>query len=155
MQITNFTQLIEWTHQLHQHLANALKQGGELHQQERAQMLLAYLAEQEQKLAQTINRFARESNTEGLDAYVPYLYSAFEQHPIHTQRLYTQPFNTLSIPEISQIMFDVHDQIVDFYQRLVNESQISSATEILGSLLEFEQEAEKRLATQIGGMDDM
>lgn len=49
MQITNFTQLIDWTRQLHQHLGKALEQGGELHQQERAQLLLAYLAEQEQQ----------------------------------------------------------------------------------------------------------
>lgn len=155
MQITNFTQLIDWTRQLHQHLGKALEQGGELHQQERAQLLLAYLAEQEQQLAQTIKRFERDAHSEGLDAYVPYLYSAFEQHPIHTQRLYSQPFHSLSIPEISKVVFDVHDQIVDFYQRLVSESQIAQATEILGSLLEFEQEAEKSLAAQIDGMDDM
>ena len=155
MQITNFTQLIEWTRQLHQHLANALEQGGELHQQERAQMLLESLAALEQRLEKTIKRFERETKTEALDAYVPYLYSAFEQHPIHTQRLYTEPYSSLSIAQISEVMFDVHDQVIDFYQRLVNESQEPEAQELLGSLLALEQEAEKSMATQIDGMQDM
>ena len=155
MQITNFTQLIEWTRQLHQHLANALEQGGELHQQARAQLLLESLATLEQRLEQTIKRFETKTKTEALDAYVPYLYSAFEQHPIHTQRVYTEPYSSLSIAQISEVLFDVHDQVIDFYQRLFDESQVPEAQELLGSLLELEQEAEKRIATQIDGMQDM
>ncbi|MBU3824595.1 MAG: hypothetical protein H9917_07190 [Candidatus Oceanisphaera merdipullorum] len=155
MQITNFTQLIEWTRQLHQHLANALQQGGELHQQERAQLLLESLAQLEQRLERTIKRFENETNTAALDAYVPYLYSAFEQHPIRTQRIYTEPYQNLSIAQISEVVFDVHDQVIDFYQRLKRESKVPEAQELLGALLELEQEAEKRMASHIDGMQDM
>ena len=155
MQITNFTQLIEWTRQLHQHLANALEQGGELHQQARAQLLLESLATLEQRLEQTIKRFESETKTEALDAYVPYLFYAFEQHPIHTQRVYNEPYSSLSIAQISEVLFDVHDKVIDFYQRLFDESQVPEAQELLGSLLALEQEAEKSMAAQIDGMQDM
>ncbi|ART79770.1 ferritin family protein [Oceanisphaera avium] len=155
MQVTNFTQLIDWTRQLHQQLAQVLTRGGELHSQERARMLLKSLAEQEQELANTLHEFDQQTKTEALDAYVPYLYSAFEQRPINTQQVYTQPFDRLSIAEISKMMFEVHDQVVDFYQRLAQESQVPEAKELVDSLLELEQEAEKQIASKIQGMEDM
>ena len=73
MQVTNFTQLIDWTRQLHQHLASALAQGGEQQQNKRTQLLLEALAEQEQRLSHTIKTFERTNDTEALDAYIPYL----------------------------------------------------------------------------------
>lgn len=155
MQVTNFTQLIDWTRQLHQQLAQVLERGGELHPQERARMLLKCLAEQEQSLANTLHEFDSQTKTEALDAYVPYLYSAFEQRPINTQHIYTQPYDQLSIAEISQTVFEVHDQVINFYQRLVQESQVPEAQELVASLLELEQEAEKRMASKIRGMEDM
>lgn len=155
MQITNFTQLIDWTRQLHQQLAQVLARGGELHADEGAALLLKCLAEQEQDLANTVKEFAQQTETAALDAYVPYLYSAFEQRPINTQHFYTQPYDSLSITDISQLLFEVHDQIVDFYQRLVQESQVPEAKELVASLLELEQEAEKRIARKVQGMQDM
>lgn len=155
MKVTNFTQLIDWTRQLHQQLAQVLERGGELHQQERAKMLLQSLAEQEQKLAHTFKEFERRIETVALDAYIPYLYSAFEQQPINTQRVYTQPYHSLSISEISKAVFDAHNQVINLYQRLVKESQVSEAQELLESLLEVEQEAAKSLANTIQGMEDM
>lgn len=155
MQVTNFTQLIDWTRQLHQHLASALAQGGEQQQNKRTQLLLEALAEQEQRLSHTIKTFERTNDTEALDAYIPYLYSAFEQRPIDTQRIYAQSYSELSITEISEVIFDVHDQVIDLYQQLVNESQVPEAQDILKSFLVLEQDAVKELANKFEGMNDI
>lgn len=155
MQVTNFTQLIDWTRQLHQQLAQVLARGSELHPQERARLLLACLAEQESHLARTLEEFAHGLNTPALDAYVPYLYSAFEQKPINSQQLYAQAYDSLSIAEISEVVLDAHQQVVDLYQRLAQESQVEEANELITSLLELEQESIRRLATKIQGMEDM
>ena len=57
--------------------------------------------------------------------------------------------------EISEVIFDVHDQVIDLYQQLVNESQVPEAQDILKSFLVLEQDAVKELANKFEGMNDI
>ena len=155
MDVTNFNQLISWTRQVHQQLATLLEQDAHLHHNERARLLLACLSEQQQRLGDTIKKFEESTKTQALDAYIPYLYSAFEQLPINTQRLYTQSYAELTIAEISQVLFDAHQQMIDFYQHLVNESQVPEAKELVESLLALEQAAQKQMASHFEGIEDI
>jgi len=56
---------------------------------------------------------------------------------------------------ICREVFDFHDQIIDLYQTLVGKAEIPEVKELMESLLTMEQNESKRLASQIGRMDDL
>ena len=60
----------------------------------------------------------------------------------------------LDIAGICREVFDVHEQILDLYQTLVEKAEIPEARELLQSLLTLGENETKRLARQIGRMDD-
>lgn len=155
MSIKTFGELIDWTRQLHQHLARCLAQGASQHKEERARMLLKYLAAHEAEMGRVVSEFERRAASEALNTYVPYLYAELEQRPIRTHSACDVNYASLSIDDISREIFDFHDQVMGFYRRLSNDAQIPEAKELLESLLEFERHETMRLARQTESINDI
>ena len=155
MNIKTFGELIDWTRKLHEHLARSLAQGASQHKEERARMLLEYLAAHEAEMERVVGEFERSAAPQVLNTYVPYLYAALEQRPIRTHPTGDVPYASLSIDDISREIFDFHDQVIDFYRLLSNEAQIPEVRELLESLLEFERHEAMRLARQTESVNDI
>jgi len=86
MSIKTFSELIDWTRKLHEHLARCFAQGANQHKEERARMLLKFLAAHEAELERVVGEFERAASPQVLKTYVPYLYAELEQRPIRTHR---------------------------------------------------------------------
>ncbi|WP_174788516.1 hypothetical protein [Vreelandella aquamarina] len=86
MDVRTFGELIDWTRQLHEHLAACLAHCADIHEEERARMLLNYLAAQEAEMQRVVARFEQTADAKALKTYV---YDYLEHKPIRTHR--TEP----------------------------------------------------------------
>ena len=88
MDIKTFGQLIDWTRDLHSHLASCLSHCATTHEEERARALLDYLAAHESEIERIVNEFERQGDAKALETRViDYL----SHNPIKTHR--THPFS--------------------------------------------------------------
>ncbi|SFM69487.1 ATPase [Marinobacter zhejiangensis] len=152
MEIKTFRELIDWTRDLHQHLSECLSHCAETHKQERAQMLLEYLAAHEAELAKVVAEFEHQGDGKAMDTRV---YDYLNHQPLETHRSCSRPYAEMSFDEISREVFSFHDQIMDLYKTLVSKADIPEAQDLLQALLDMEQHEAMRLARQVGRMDDV
>ena len=155
MSIKTFGELIEGVRLRHKNLAFCLAHGAHHHKEQRAQMLLKYLAAQEAEIVRVMADFERSASSQALNTYVPFLYAALEQQPSQTHNACNVPYASLCIDEVAEEIFDFHHQVIEFYHQLSNEAQIPEAKELLESLLAFEQHEEMSMARQFGSINDI
>ena len=155
MSIKTFGELIDGVRLLHKHLALRLAQGASQHKEQRTSMLLEYLAAHEAAIGRVMSEFERRASSDALNTYVPYLYAALEQQPEHTHSACDVRYASLSIDDISEEIFDFHNQVIEFYRHLSNEAQIPEAKQLLESLLEFEHHEAMCMARQFGSINDI
>lgn len=152
MEIKTFRELIDWTRDLHQYLSECLAHCAEEQKQERAQMLLEYLADHEAELAKIISEFEHQADGKAMETRV---YDYLNHHPLETHRSCSLPYAEMNFDEISREVFSFHDQIMDLYKTLVSKADIPEAQDLLQALLDMEEHEAMRLARQIGRMDDV
>jgi hypothetical protein len=152
MEIKTFKELIGWTRDLHAHLARCLSHCATRNEEERARALLDYLASHESEIERIVNEFELKADTNALETRV---YDYLSHHPIKTHRTCDEPYAKLDFNGICREVFDFHDQITGLYQTLVEKAEIPKLKELMESLLAMELNESKRLARQIGRMDDL
>lgn len=152
MEIKTFGELIDWTRDLHQHLARCLGHCATLHEEERARALLDYLSSHEAELARIVAEFENQGDAKAMDTRV---YDYLSHNPVKTHRTCDKPYEKLDFEGICHEVFDFHDQIIDLYKTLIGVAVIPEAKELLESLLTMEKNESMRLAHQIGRMDDL
>ncbi|MGM0823277.1 MAG: ATPase [Pseudomonadota bacterium] len=152
MDIKTFGELIDWTRQLHQHLADCLAHCANEHEEERARMLLNYLASHEAEMQRVVARFEQQADAKALKTYV---YDYLEHKPIKTHRTCDAPYSTLSFDEICHEVFDFHEQTIRLYQNLAGKAEIPETKELVDALLALEEHEAMRLSRQTGRMNDV
>ncbi|WP_097458599.1 ATPase [Mangrovitalea sediminis] len=152
MKIETIGDLIDWTRQLHQTLAQSLGQGIEAQSSERARGLMQYLADHEATLEKTVKEFERQASHKALDTWV---YDYMEHRPMQKASLDDNTFADLSVDDISQVVFKWHNEVIDLYRYLQGRADIPEARELIGELLEMETHETQHLASQAGRMNDM
>ena len=97
MDVRTFGELIDWTRQLHEHLAACLAHCADIHEEERARMLLNYLAAQEAEMQRVVARFEQTADAKALKTYV------FDFHE-QTINLYRTLVGKAEIPEAKELL---------------------------------------------------
>ncbi|MAC33280.1 ATPase [Parahaliea mediterranea] len=152
MEIKTFYDLIEWTRELHAKLAKCLAHCASRHGDERASMLLEYLASHETEMEKMVAAFERQADPKAAHTYV---YDYIPHNPITTHLDCDDHYAKLDADAISAEVFDFHEQIIDLYQSLVGKAEIREAAELVQSLLAMEEHETKRLVRQVERMDDL
>ena len=152
MDIKTFGELINWTRDLHAHLARCLSHCATKNEEERARALLDYLATHESEMERIVNEFKSQGDSKALETTV---YDYLSHHPIKTHRTCDEPYAQLDFEGICREVFDFHDQIEDLYRTMADKAEIPEAKELLQSLLTMEENEAMRLARQIGRMNDL
>jgi len=152
MDIKTFGELINWTRDLHAHLARCLSHCATKNEEERAQALLDYLATHESEMERIVNEFKSQGDSKVLETRV---YDYLSHHPIKTHRTCDEPYAQLDFEGICREVFDFHDQIEGLYRTMADKAEIPEAKELLQSLLTMEENEAMRLARQIGRMNDL
>ena len=152
MQIRTFSDLIGWTRSLHANLAKCMVHCASRHSDERAKMLLEYLASHETEMEKMVAAFERQADPKAMHTYV---YDYIPHDPITTHLVCDNHYAKLDSSAISAEVFDFHEQIISLYRSLVGRAEIREAAELVQSLLDMEGHETKRLVRQVGRMDDL
>ena len=152
MEVRTFFDLIDWTRQLHASLAECLAHCASLHGDERASMLLEYLASHESEMEKTVAAFERQADPKAARTY---LYDYMPHNPITTHLVCDDHYAKLDAAAISAEVFDFHEQIIELFRSLVGKAEIREAAELVQSLLDVEEHETRRLVRQVERMDDL
>jgi hypothetical protein len=152
MDVKTFFDLIEWTRGLHGRLARCLAHCASLHDDERASLLLQYLASHEVDMERMVAAFERQADPKAARTYV---YDHIPHNPVTTHLVCDDHYARLGADAISAEVFDFHEQIISLYQTLIGKAEIPEAVELMQSLLDMEEHETKRLVRQVERMDDL
>ena len=152
MEIKTFEDLIDWTRQLHAHLAESLHESAAKAQNERASALLDYVSSHESMLEKAVMEFEKQADSKAMKTR---LYDYGNHKPIESHRTCDTHYADLDFDGIAREIFDFHDQVMDLYDALIGKAEIPEARTLLEDLKALEEHEAMRLARQIGRMDDM
>ncbi len=152
MEIKTFADLIDWTRQLHAHLARCLKESAGQHPDERAGALLDYISTHESLLEKAVAEYEKQADPKAMHTR---LYDYGVHKPIERNRTCDIHYKELDFAGIEKEIFDFHDQVMDLYDSLIGKAEIPEAKALLEDLKALEEHEAMRLARQIGRMDDV
>lgn len=152
MDIKTFFDLIEWTRKLHGTLAQCLAHCASRHKDERASLLLDYLASHETEMEKMVSAFERQADPKAAHTYV---YDYLPHNPITTHLACDDHYAKLDGDAIRTEVFDFHEQIISLYRTLVGKAEIREVAELMQALLDMEEHETKRLVRQVERMDDL
>ena len=152
MDIKTFADLIDWTRQLHAHQAKCLAHCASQHENERARLLLDYLADHEAKMEKMVAAFEQQADPKALHTLV---YDYLSHHSINTLQTCDPAYTTLGFDDICREVFDYHEQIIELYRSLIGKAPIPEAETLLDALLDMEEHQAMLLAVQTGRMNDL
>ena len=132
MDIKTFGELIDWTRDLHQNLGRCLAHCATRHEEERAKMLLDYLATHESELARMVDGFKHQSAKNTLETRV---YDYLQHQSIKTHRTCDEPYVKLGFEGIYREVMDFQSQVMELYQTMTEKAEIPEAKELFETLL--------------------
>lgn len=152
MEVKTFYDLIEWSRGLHASLAECLAHCASRHQDERAALLLEYLASHESDMEEMVASFERQADPKAGQTYV---YDYMPHEPITTHLVCDDHYATLDAEAIRTEVFGFHEQIISLYQSLAGKAEIPEARELVQMLLAMEENETRRLVRQTERMGAM
>lgn len=152
MEIKTIYDLIEWSRSLHANLAECLSHCAPLHEDERASLLLDYLASHEAEMEKMVAGFEQQADPKAAHTRV---YDYIPHNPVTTHLECDDHYAKLGVAAIQAEVFDFHEQIIDLYQSLAGKAEIPEAKELVQALLDMEENETKRLVRQTERMDDL
>lgn len=136
----------------HIDLAIHLGNSAELGASEREQLLLKYLAIHEQKQAIALAELHRHEAPGTLNTW---FYTYTDRHPIIVRNPYETDFKSLNCDEISAIMCDTHNQLMDLYEHLHYRAECGSSRNMLEQLLIIEVNDARQIARDSARAQEM
>lgn len=152
MSIKSVEALVDWTQDVHGHLAQCLEAAALAGSDERARQLLAFLAGHEQRLANIVAGFVAQSEPRALHTRVP---DYGEHEPIDAAQLCNKPWHSMTFDQISAEVFAIHNQVMELYRDLIGRSAIPEELALVQALLDAEEQETRQMAHQANRGSDM
>ena len=144
--------ILDWTQKLHQRLSDAYGEAAEEIGDERASMLLKYVAAHERVLSESITRFKKDSNVQLMDTWfleyvgnVPFM--------IHSPPV--SGFPTSDPAAIIEMTIKAHQSLIDMYKEFAELAKNSKVKELFEEMLFLENSELKRMVTSMQRMTDL
>ncbi|HEY7776298.1 MAG TPA: hypothetical protein VIC02_07130 [Kineobactrum sp.] len=152
MKIETFQHLIDWSRQLHQHLAHSLQATADRQPDLRASWLQTYLADHEAALEKMVARFEEQADPKVLNTWF-FNYTA--SSPFDTGISFCPLYSNQGFEDICQSVFSMHNQLIELYRFLATNADIPDAEELLQELLDMEVHETMLLAQQTNRLQDL
>jgi hypothetical protein len=154
MEIKTYEDLIEWARQLHLHLSRCFAECARNNPDERASALLDYLAGHESEIERITAEFEKQADEKILKTRL-YDYYESEHRAIRSHGHCDGYYAGLDFDTIAREVFEFHDQLTELYKSLNLKAELREASDLVESLRAMEENEAKRLAQQIGSMQDL
>lgn len=152
MKIETFHDLIDWTRQLHAHLAECFRHCATQHEEDQGKWLLEYLSAHEATLERTVASFEKQADPKALHTWV---YDYLSHTPISPHQACSAPYAEMSFDDISREVFSLHDQVIELYRYLEGRAEIPETRDLVRELLKLEEHEAMRLAQQTNRARDL
>ena len=152
MQIETLKDVLHWTKEFHQYLAKCLSHCRNKNESERVKMIMAYMAEHESQLSQTIEGFERKGNKKALNTWVN---EYTDKHPINQHQPCDEPFASLSADEVICQVINQHQKVIELYRYLHSRADTTSAKELLENLCSLEEHDAMLMAQELNRFQDL
>lgn len=145
MKVETLQDLIDWTRQTHEHLAQCLKNSKAGQRESEANELLRYLADHEEALARAVAQSQKEADPEALKTWVR---DYVEETPIDPHQACLAPYEEMGADELITSIVEVHNQVIDLYRYLFKRADTPEARSLAENLLSLEEHAAMLLAEE-------
>lgn len=152
MQVESLREVLQWTAAFHQNLKACLLDCSDENKDERARMILVYLADHEGSLERIVRGFSNTAESKALNTYC---YDYLEKHPILKHGHCGSPFMNLDTDHIMEKIVDQHEQVLAMYDHLHSRVDIDSAKELLDTIRDVEENEIKRMVQSANRFYDM
>jgi len=152
MHIETLKNVLHWTKEFHQHLSQCLANGADKNTDERARMILDYLADHEQRLTKVINGFKISGDDPILNTWC---YEYLNKQPIVQCVHCDTPFSELNAVQIMDVIVEQHQQVIELYRYLAARAVIPSVQEMMNSLKSLEEHEMKRMVQSANSLADI
>lgn len=151
MRFCKISELLAWVSTYHQALAEKYMALADESTKERAAMLLKYLSEHQQLLADSVNRYSDDAGESLLTTWS-------DQCPeLDLPESVSQLHSTLSGKETDEIIrkvIELHNLLIDMYKALAEKATNSSVKELFENLAKMEQQEEMRVVRDAQRLED-
>lgn len=152
MAIETLRDVLNWTETFHKQLNQCLSQEAETSTDERAKMVLNYLADHEAKLTKVIESFEHNGKESVLNTWC---YEYVQKYPITRRSHGNSPFSELDAEQIMDVVIDQHLQVIELYRYLASRAETASSKEMLDTLSSLEEHEIKRMVQSTNRFSDM
>lgn len=148
MKIESFKGLIEWTQASHTAMAKCLASCASENPDERASLVLTYLAAHEAKLEKMVAQYARGDSEAGGRELPDNVAAA---GPVQCNGRFAK----LSADQITEQVFEYHADIIKFYDDMIAKVKNRRTVEKMTEMRDMELKESKLLVRQTGRMQDV
>ena len=151
MKAETFDYLLEWTSDLHTVIADRLEQAVTPDTDQRSRWLMEYVAGHERDIANKVDKFRAQA---GEAESRTWLYEHIGED-LPPRAKWELSFVGKSFNEISEQLFELHDQLIEVYTSMTGRAAIPAAAELMRNMLSLEEGETRRLAEQCGRLQDL
>ncbi|HDY85935.1 hypothetical protein LCGC14_0996180 [marine sediment metagenome] len=152
MQVETLKDLLNWTVDFHHQLSGSLADSAGENDNERAKLLLNYLAEHEQNVCKIIKEFLTNANSNALNTWC---YEYLNKHSIIKHTHADAPFADFDTAKINEAVTHLHQQVITLYEDLLAQIPANSAHELLEEVFSLEQHEAMRISQSANRLEDM
>ncbi len=152
MQIETLRDVLQWTTKFHQHLSECLAHCADENDSRRAKLLLDYLSQHEDCLADLLDQFEQTANTNALNTWC---YEYLRKNPIVQHKHCDLPFSELDTRHIMEVIIDQHNQVIELYRQLSDHFESTSAHNLIMDLLALEEHEAMRMTQGANRLEDI
>ncbi|PIE40664.1 MAG: ATPase [Gammaproteobacteria bacterium] len=152
MKIKTLRDVLSWTQSFHQELSNTFKELGDTSDSTRLQLLLEYLAEQEQSLANVMDEFEETTSENALNTWC---YDFLANNPIQMIDTSEKPLSQWNTTEIINAVEKQHNQVISLYRHLLGHVETPSATDLVKKLLNLEEHEAMKMTQSANRLEDL
>ncbi|WP_258807669.1 ATPase [Pseudidiomarina sp. CB1] len=152
MQVETIRDVLHWTIAFHENLRDCLQHCAQLNKDERAKLILRYIAEHEDSLARIVKGFANTAEAKALNTWC---YDYIDKHPIIHHGHCESPFQALDMPHIMEKTVDHHTHVIELFEHLHTRVDIDSAKELLQTIQNVEENEIKRMVQTANRFSDL
>lgn len=152
MQVESVKDILEWTVRFHHELAGCLKDCARVNQDQRAGLLLNYLADHEKTLERMMAEF---EHTADLNALNTWCYEYVDKHPIVKHEHNDVPYAELGSRDIMARVTSLHEQVIEMFKDLYQRAPVESEKALLEQLFEVESHEAMRISQSANRLEDI
>jgi len=152
MTLETVKDILDWTQALHQQLSETYDEAAAEIGDERASMLLKYVAEHERALSEAIKHFEQDSNVHLMDTW---LQDYVNKMPFAKNAQVFSPFNNASPAAIIDATIDTHQSLIDMYKELAEIAKTTHLKDLFAEMQFLENSELKRMVTSMQRMYDL